>query len=415
MTDFLDALGRQLVNAANEHTHDAPTGPVRRRRAIPLRGIAIAMLLALLVITAVALAAAGVLGTGSTVRPPPGNSPTAGIGVPARGESRLLSLSVPDPAGGPSWGMRIVHTTRDLVCVQIGRLYHGQLGLLGRDGAFGDDGRFHPLPPDAIAEYPGGGSTVAGAQDCNPPGVTFSDSASGIPASGVISHTTVKASAQRWISFGLLGAHAQSITYRSRGHAISEPVQPTTGAYLIVLPGHQPGTTAEQAGGSSGSGQSRAPRPQPTGALTAISYRFGAITCQDTTRPPAAKPCPTVRFRGPPPGITRRLQRPVDVTLQPGADGHEAAIVTFTAPYRVANALSSYQIAMPSPCHVGTISYPIDRNITAGERVHTRIPYVFANACDRTVVIQVLYGPSDNPAFTLPTTMIGQTTIERPR
>ena len=211
MTDFLDALGRQLVNAANEHTHDAPTGPVRRRRAIPLRGIAIAMLLALLVITAVALAAAGVLGTGSTVRPPPGNSPTAeGIGVPARGGSRLLSLSVPDPAGGPSWGMRIVHTTRDLVCVQIGRLYHGQLGLLGRDGAFGDDGRFHPLPPDAIAEYPGGGSTVAGAQDCNPPGVTFSDSASGIPASGVISHTTVKASAQRWISFGLLGAHARA-------------------------------------------------------------------------------------------------------------------------------------------------------------------------------------------------------------
>ena len=213
MTDFLDALGRQLVNAVNQHSHDARTGSVRRRRTIPLRGIAIAVLL-LLVITAVALAAAGVLGTGSPVRPPPGSSPTAGIGIPARGESRLLSLSVPDPAGGLPWGMRIVHTTRDLVCVQIGRLYRGQLGLLGRDGAFGNDGRFHPLPPNAIAEYPGSGSTVTGAQDCNPPGVTFSDNASGIPSSGVISHTTVAASEQRWISFGLLGAHARASPIR---------------------------------------------------------------------------------------------------------------------------------------------------------------------------------------------------------
>ena len=103
------------------------------------------------------------------------------------------------------------------------------------------------------------------------------------------------------------------------------------------------------------------------------------------------------------------------MTLQPGADGHKTAIVTFTAPYRVANALSSYQIAMPSPCHVGTVSYPIDRNINADQRVQARIPYVFANACNRTIVIQVLYGPGDNPAFNLPTTMIGQTTIKQPR
>lgn len=32
------------------------------------------------------------------------------------------------------------------ICVQIGRVLGRQLGVLGTDGAFGDDGRFHPLP-----------------------------------------------------------------------------------------------------------------------------------------------------------------------------------------------------------------------------------------------------------------------------
>jgi hypothetical protein len=415
MTDFLDALGRQLVKAANEQSRDARAGSVPRRRVLPLRLVVTAAML-LLVMTAVALAATGVLGTGSPVSPPPGSSPTAGIGVPARGESRLLALSAPDPAGGLPWGMRIVHTTRDLVCVQIGRLYHGQLGLLGRDGAFGDDGRFHPLPPDAIAEFPGSGSTAAGAQDCKPPGLPFSDDASGIPQSGVISHTTVAASAQRWISFGLLGAHAQSVTYRSRGHAISEAVEPDTGAYLIVLPGHQPGTTGEQSGGSTGSEQSTS----PDGALTAITYRFGATTCQDTNKPGAANSCPSAQLYGPPPGtITRRLHHPLGVTLQSSAGEHDTAIVTFTAPYQVTNTLNGYQIAMPSPCPTqggGTVISPIDRNITAGERVRTRLTDVFANACDRTVVIQVLYGPGDSTApGRAPTTIIGQATIKRPK
>ncbi len=415
MTDFLDALGRQLVKAANEYSPDARTRPARGRRAASLRVIVMAAVL-LLVIAAVALAAAGVLSGGSPVRPSPGSSPTAGIGVPTRGESRLLTLKVADPTGGLPWGMRIVHTTRGLVCVQVGRLYRGQLGVLGRDGAFDDDGRFHPLPPDAIAAYPGSGPNAAAAQDCKPPSATFSDDASGIPESGAISHTIVAASVQRWVSFGLLGAHARSVTYRSRGHVISEPVQPGTGAYLIVLPGHQPGTTGEQTGGSASAGQST----QPGGALTAISYRFGATTCRETSTPDAAHTCPSAPRHGSPSRtVTRRLHRSIDVTLQPGADGHDTALVTFTAPYRVANALSGYQIEMPSPCHQGTGILPIDRNITAGQRVHTRLTDVFANACGRTVVIRVLYGSGDaaapGGARGGPTTMIGHTTVERPK
>ena len=77
-------------------------------------------------------------------------TPNAGIGVPAPGGSRLLALRTADPQGGPPWGMRLVHTTRGEICVQIGRLADGQLGQLGIDGAFHDDGRFHPLAPDIL-------------------------------------------------------------------------------------------------------------------------------------------------------------------------------------------------------------------------------------------------------------------------
>jgi hypothetical protein len=45
------------------------------------------------------------------------------------------------------------HTTRGEICVQIGRLDDGQLGQLGIDGAFHDDGRFHPLAPDILPQY----------------------------------------------------------------------------------------------------------------------------------------------------------------------------------------------------------------------------------------------------------------------
>ncbi len=104
------------------------------------------------------------------------------------------------------------------------------------------------------------------------------------------------------------------------------------------------------------------------------------------------------------------------VTLQPGAGGRDTAIVTFIAPYRVANALSSYVIAMPSPCHHGdTMVDPIDRDI-AGERVRARLPYGFANACGPAVVLEVLYDAGYLiPTLGPPTVLIGQATLDRSR
>src|ERR1700689_4631490 len=76
-------------------------------------------LVCLLAATTIALAASGVILTGAPVRPEEVLNPNVGEGVPAPGASQLLPLRVPDPEGGLPWGMRIVHTTRGEICIQI--------------------------------------------------------------------------------------------------------------------------------------------------------------------------------------------------------------------------------------------------------------------------------------------------------
>ena len=108
-----------------------------------------------------ALAATGVILTGSSVPAAAPVGPTEGIGDPV--SSRLLSLRVQDPGGGLPWGMRVVETSRGLVCAQVGRVHNGQLGELGTDGAFNDDGLFHPFPSGVVQSFPGG-STEDGTE-----------------------------------------------------------------------------------------------------------------------------------------------------------------------------------------------------------------------------------------------------------
>jgi hypothetical protein len=127
--------------------------------------------------TGVALAARALVGVGS---PAPREYPSLGQRILPTG-TRLLSLRVADPAGGPPWGMRLIVTTADRAagggggsssgarrgtahwgCVQIGRIVDGQLGVLGEDGAFHDDGLFHALPiqPEACGSLTRSGALV---------------------------------------------------------------------------------------------------------------------------------------------------------------------------------------------------------------------------------------------------------------
>ena len=63
--------------------------------------------------------------------------------------------------------MRIEHTTRGQLCMQVGRVDGGRLGELGVDSAFGSDGRFHALPATVLP--PGYGGS-AGQVECDQTG-----------------------------------------------------------------------------------------------------------------------------------------------------------------------------------------------------------------------------------------------------
>ena len=155
--DDLELELRRAVEQPRSHARRA------RRRGSRLLLVTAAVLL-LLGTAAVALAASGVILTGAAVPASRLASPSAGAGLPQPGKWKLLSLRVPDPAGGPPWGMRLVQTTRGLVCVQLGRVQEGVLGELGMDGAFNDDLRFHPVGPGVLPTYTGGAADGRHAQ-----------------------------------------------------------------------------------------------------------------------------------------------------------------------------------------------------------------------------------------------------------
>lgn len=71
--------------------------------------------------------------------------PIAITGQPVR-NGALTPVRTPDPDGGPPWGIRITSTSRGAACLQVGRVVDDQLVVLGRDGAFDDDGRAHVVP-----------------------------------------------------------------------------------------------------------------------------------------------------------------------------------------------------------------------------------------------------------------------------
>lgn len=157
---------RQLRDAAERRTHS----PFARLRG---RLLARPLIVAMAVVvggTGAAFAAKDLVGIGARA---PRDYPNFGEKILPTG-TRLLSLRVPDPAGGPPWGMRLIYTTADRQdparnhktarwgCVQIGRVVDGRLGILGQDGAFHNDGLFHELPvqPEACGSLSHSGQLI---------------------------------------------------------------------------------------------------------------------------------------------------------------------------------------------------------------------------------------------------------------
>jgi hypothetical protein len=324
--------------------------------------------------------------TGSPV-PAPHESPTVGAGLPVRGETRLLGVSTPDPAGGLPWGMRIFRTTRGLICVQIGRLDHGRLGELGVDGAFGNDGRFHPFPAAAFPAT----RFATGTTTCQPPMLPFAGDIVGLEASAASNPRpdVGVAADRREVSVGLLGPHAVSVTYRDGSATHTQPVIPGLGAYLIV----QRVTSGRTLGSISSTLGWDGPRGFPTspnGALTAITYRYGTHVCTDTGRGPIAQACGL--SVGPPlraaPLPATRV--PVSVRLQVRGDVVTGARVSFRAPYAVTSANESYAVDMPVCTGPGGTA--TNEDLARGQLVTVSLSGdLLGNTCRRPLPIQITY------------------------
>ncbi|HYZ29907.1 MAG TPA: hypothetical protein VE570_12675 [Thermoleophilaceae bacterium] len=329
------------------------------------------------------------------------SNPHRGAGSILPHSVRMLPISVPDPDGGPRWGMRILSTTRGVGCIQVGRLLRGRLGLLGRDGAFKNDGRFHPLPPTADAS-PGGCSALdANGRIFWTVGVDY------IAASGTNScfmqsffrggappEPACDISSMRTLSYGLLGPNARSVTYKVGGRTLTQRTHGPEGAYLIVIPAIR---------------QSRSDAVRPAllpwgGPVTAIDYA-GGLRCN---LPPRGRPYPAGACK--PQGYvapavqkpTRRdVASPVHARLVRSHSGRRSRIVqvNFTARIAVTSTRSLYTIgwtttAGPKETHIEMTQRDLKAGATVRKRFAVRKPGVVHGT--------VRYVSSDGPAGGIP-------------
>jgi hypothetical protein len=422
--DAIDRFGQELVLAGRRRhvgwrllsallgTRFARTSPSPRRRASMHVRVALVALALVLATAAITLAATGVILTGSPVGTASTPIATAGEGIPVAGGSRLLPLRAPDPAGGLPWGMRIIHTTRGLVCVQIGRVYDGQLGQLGVDGAFHDDGRFHPLPTDAL---PGDLADVAGwmTGDCSSPGAIYSGDSVGLELNAATSppQGAGVSADRREISFGLLGVHAVSITYSEGSRTRTQPVLPGLGAYLIVqrYTSGRPLGSVSETDGRDEPGNYSAPAG-PNGALTAVTYSYAGRLCVDRGNLRLAS-CGLSEVPPPPPAALPVVHEPLRAHLQIHDHEITSAQISFRAPYPVTNAQESYSVSAPV-CHGGLAGDSSRADLERGALVTIPVGGALSEACSRAVKFAVEYvsfaGGLPRP------TRLGSVTIHEP-
>ena len=410
------------LRRAIERPQSGTRASLRRAPRLLLVGAAVLLLLGG---AAVALAASGVILTGAAVPAPRFASPTAGAGLPQPGKWRLLSLRVADPDGSPPWGMRVVRTTRGLVCVQLGRIQEGVLGELGIDGAFHDDLRFHPVGPGVLPTYAGGAAdggmtsrtgklrarirrrgrgraglgqrrhrrSVRRRRERRLPGSEHRrPGAEDPPARGAPAHAGVRdprpPRGERHLPRGRVAAQV--------------PVVPGLGAFLIVLP-------EDSSKGNGGEGHGEAPGtdtpgegPGTVGPLVKITYNDHGRTCENGSdaetghtvaiehRCPRANPYPP-DLRVTPPGSFIRTPQ---ATLKVRHGRVVAADVTLRAPFAVTSAAEEYSVES-EPCgpraeglRVGVL----DRNVAVGQTVHLRLEYPFSDPCTRRgVTLAVVY------------------------
>ncbi len=227
-----------------------------------------------------------------------------------------IAAQAPDPTGGLPWGLRTIQTGRLQACLQIGRLQSGQIGALGQDGAFDNDGRFHPI---ALENNFGCGRTDAhGYLFLNVFAVQIPASAALGASSGcrptqlparllahlpksVRRYPTCPARDLRNVAFGVLGPEAVSVSYSVNHHSLTERTGPD-GAYLVVLPATPPACTFTGHGARCFGGGGEITTPTLlSGLITAVSYRDRHVCRLSTAISAAAASCPDIGYADYPP------------------------------------------------------------------------------------------------------------------
>jgi hypothetical protein len=334
--------------------------------------------------------------------------------------------------------MRVVRTTRGEVCVQIGRVVDGQLGELGIDGVFRDDGRFHAMPAGVLPETSKVGTSVSNndateSVSCHLAGQAVSGEHLGVDRSAGAASGDLQRIPRRQLrnlSYGLLGPAAVSVVYHDGSKPHTAAVLAPIGAYLIV----QRAARAEQIRSGQESLGSEGDLP-PSPPLTAITYRLDGKLCQrGPTEPPGstvhvANACPEPHFPAGHFVRLRELRRPVHVRLQISGHVITGAEVGFLAPFAVTSAREDYVIAIPTAsCHEplragrgpgiargsaeeGFIGNSLRRDVRRGAVVTGRIAYPFDNACGRrsiTIEVRFSAGPGGTQV------LVGRTTVQAP-
>jgi hypothetical protein len=367
--------------------------------------LVLAIVMGVLVVAAVAYAATQLIQTGSPVKSEESFVPTAGAGVAIPKTEGLLGIAAPDPGGGPPWTMRVYDTSRGLGCVQVGRLVDGRIGVLGEDGAFNDDGRFHPLPSQASQAE---GECVLLDRDGNAflAVGNYGVAASGLPHQCYLErHPSLCAKADpRDVFYGLLGPDAREIEYTLDGQTHLERTVGPEGAYLIIER-----TPAKVIALGAGAGDAGA---VPSGGGT-LSGRTGTIKLPSPIKRVIytdGRICTILQagFRDnrggdclPPVGYVpqrievpsqREMASPVSVrmvSVQPARGRRQATqaglSITFIAHASVTSALSGYSVTLQAPstgrCRVGVSQANADlaRNVRSGEQVQVTLTSGYGN------------------------------------
>lgn len=153
----------QSLRAAAARLGDvaAPSTTDTKPRAWPVRRASWLAIGLALSVSGAALAASEWLAAGDAV--PTAQPPIERPGAVDQVSLRVMSVRAEDPEGGPDWGLATYELEdKPVTCVLAGRVQHNAIGIIGRDGAFENDGQFHRLSADSSQSGICAGRTLDG-------------------------------------------------------------------------------------------------------------------------------------------------------------------------------------------------------------------------------------------------------------